>query len=216
MKKSVGESFLKYGAFIVGAILLVGAIVYFSENRTVDSARYANVNIGESPVLGSQDAPVTIVEFADYQCPYCEQFWSENYFQLKKDYIETGKAKLVFMNFPIPQHANALPAANAAECVRSMGGDEAYWKMHDLIFANQDELSQDNLKKWADSLGFDITKCLEQEKFSNVISAEMKVGMDAGVQGTPTFFINGKELAGAQPYSSIKEEIDSQLMKSQN
>jgi len=212
----------KYSTFILAAILIVGAFVVF----TGDDAPSGNTNTNpgqqlpevgsksqisedDDPILGNPNAPVTIIEFSDYQCPFCAKFWSETLPLLKKDYIDTGKVKLVYRDYPLSFHQMARPAAEAAECVRSAAkSDAAYFKMHDKIFANHESLSVDNLKTWAKELGYDIESCLNSGKFAKEVEKDIA---DGGSLGTPTFFINGKRLRGAQPYSAFKQVIDAEL-----
>jgi len=218
------EALWKYATFILAAVLIVGAIVFFV-NSDGNSGKAVNTGSGtgsangnvvvsadDDAVLGDADAPVEIIEFSDYQCPYCGKFWSETLPQIEKDYIQTGKAKLVFRDFPLESiHPMAMPAALAAECVKDKGGDDAYYKYHDKLFANQASLSNDNLKKWAKELGYDISSCLDSKKFESEVRNDLADGSAAGVQGTPSFIINGQMISGAQPYSVFKQIIDAQL-----
>ena len=170
-----------------------------------------NVTIGDSPIEGKADAPVTIVEFSDYECPFCERFYSDTLQQLRKNYIETGKAKIVFKDFPLSFHPNAHKAAEAARCVRDQKGDSGYFKMHDLLFENQATLSVENYKKWARTLGVNgetFDTCLDSGKHASAIDAEEAYGQSLGVSGTPTFFVNGMSLEGAQPYSAFEQAIE--------
>ncbi len=186
------------------------------------------VSSDDDPVLGNKNTKVTIVEFSDYQCPFCRKFWTETFSELKKNYIDTGKVKLVFRDFPLSFHPGAQPAAEAAECARSIGGDEAYWKMHDKIFSEENILDSGSptgavsktvqftavdLKKWAKDLGYDIGSCLDSGKFANEVQKDANQGASYGVQGTPAFFVNGKLLSGAYPYASFKQLIDAELAK---
>ncbi len=172
-------------------------------------ASAGQINEDDDAVLGDANAPVTIIEFSDYQCPFCQRFWSETLPLIKKDYIDTGKVKLIYRDYPISQiHPQAQTAAEAAECVRAKGGDSAYFKMHDKIFENQASLNKDNLISWADDLGYDIESCLDNGDFKDEVLADLS---DGGNLGTPTFFINGVQVEGAQPYSNFKAIIDAQL-----
>lgn len=173
-------------------------------------------------VLGSKDATVAMVEFSDFQCPYCEKFYSGAYQDIKKNYIDTGKVKLVFRNFPLDGHPGAYPAALAAQCVRDQGGDEMFFKMHDKIFENQGVLGgsadarKEALLGFAKEVGVDATKytkCVEDDKFKNEINADLAAGQKAGVSGTPSFIVNGAVLVGAQPYETFQQTIDAALAK---
>jgi protein-disulfide isomerase len=222
------DSLWKYSTFILGALVIIGAFVVFSGNN--GSPTTGNVaNTGDTPgqqlpaqgaksqisadddaVLGDKNAPVTIIEFSDYECPFCARFHSQTLPQLKKEYIDTGKAKLVYRDYPLAQiHRQATIAAEAAECVRDeAGNDEAYFEYHDTIFENQQSVNEANLKLWAQQQGFDINKCLDSGKFKSEVQKDLQ---DGGQLGTPTFFINGKQLRGAQPFSAFKQIIDAEL-----
>lgn len=167
-------------------------------------------NADNDPVLGKSTAPVTIIEFSDFQCPFCEKFYTETLPQLKKEYIDTGKAKLVFRDYPLSLHPMAHISAEAAECVRMKAGgkDAAYFKYHDKIFENQESLTAENLKKWAKEQGYNIDSCLANGDKKAEVDKDVQ---DGGSLGTPTFFINGVKLEGAQPFSAFKQVIDAQL-----
>ncbi|MBS3071512.1 thioredoxin domain-containing protein [Candidatus Pacearchaeota archaeon] len=172
------------------------------------------VETGDSPVLGDVNAQVTIVEFSDYECPYCGRHFSETYPQLVKNYIDTGKAKLIFMDYPLSFHPNAQKAAEAARCFGAQKGDSGYFKMHDKLYQNQQALSIENYKKWARELGANGAKfdaCLDSNEFADEVQANLAYGSSLGVSGTPGFFINGVRVEGAQPYSVFKQIIDSEL-----
>lgn len=219
------ESLWKYSTFVLAAILIIGAIVFFTSGdttgRVVDDSGNAlpstggnvQVSIDDDATRGDEDAKVTIVEFSDYECPFCGRYFQQTYGQLKTDYIDTGKVRYVFRDFPLSFHQNAMPAALAAECIKEKGGDEAYWKMHDKMFENQESLGKDNLKAWAKEIGYDISSCMDSEKYKSEIQKDMRDGQEYGVQGTPAFFINGKLISGAQPYSVFKQAIDAELAK---
>ena len=176
------------------------------------------VEIGDSPSNGDANAPVTIVEFSDYECPFCGRFFLETLPLIEEKYIKTGKARLVYKDFPLNSiHLNAQKAAEAARCVEEQKKDEGYFKMHDLLFKNQQELSVENYKKWARSLGVVGTKfdkCLEDGKFEGAVLNDFVYGQSLGVTGTPAFFINGKLISGAQPYSVFEQMIDAALESS--
>lgn len=175
----------------------------------------------DDAILGNPDAPITIVEFSDYQCPYCRVFFNDTYPMLKEKYIDTGKAKLVFRDYPLSFHKDAQPAAIAAECVRDEAGDEAYFKMHDMIFEGQNKkgtgtvaITEEELAGYADELGAnlsDYNSCIADESMVNEVLADLAAGGAAGVSGTPSFVVNGKFLEGAQPFSEFEILIEGQL-----
>ncbi|MEM3113129.1 MAG: thioredoxin domain-containing protein [Candidatus Pacearchaeota archaeon] len=173
--------------------------------------KFVDASEDDDAVLGNKNAPVTIIEFSDFQCPFCERFFSESFPQIKSKYIDSGKVKLVYRDFPLNFHPMAQKAAEAAECVRSKGRDEAFWKMHDKIFENQDSLSETNLKKWAKELGYDIDSCLDNGEKTQEVLKDLSDGTSYGVSGTPSFFINGKMIEGAVPYQIFESEIENAL-----
>ena len=186
-----------------------------------------SVSADDDPVLGNPEAPITIVEFSDFQCPYCGKFVAESMGKLKEDYIDTGIAKLVFRDFPLPSHTKALVASQAAECYRSLGAmakDELYFEMHDMLFANQSVWGQFNDTVDAETAILDLMKseldadettvsavksCIDAGTMKAEIEADYKAGREYGISGTPTFFINGKKLVGAWPYEVFAKIIDS-------
>jgi len=172
-----------------------------------------DVSLDDDPVLGDSKAKVTIVEFSDYECPFCGRYFTQTYPQLKKDYIDTGKVRLVFRDYPLPFHQNAQKAGEASECADDQG---KFWEMHDKLFRNQQALSVENLKKYAGELGLDQKKfdeCLDSGKYASEVQNDMNDGSKYGVSGTPSFFVNGQILVGAQPYSEFKKLIDAELAK---
>jgi protein-disulfide isomerase len=170
----------------------------------------------KDPVWGSRTAPVTIVVFSDFQCPFCSRV-EATVDQLKQNYGK-DKLRIVWKNEPLPFHDKAKPAAIAAEAVFRAKGSDAFWKFHAAAFKGQRELSDDNYKKWAQEAGVDAATF---EKFKNDPSVAKKVDEDndlaksVGANGTPHFYINGVELSGAQPYDKFKEVVDAQLAKAQ-
>lgn len=193
------------------------------ERREKRPAR-AKVSIKDRPVLGRADAPVTIVEFSDYQCPYCRRFTRSVLPSIKKDYVETGKVRYVFKDFPIERiHPRALGAAVAAHCAGEQG---KYWEMHDLLFDNQKKLSPDAINGHAGTLGLEAAAfeaCLASGRYKEGIAADQREGRDAGVRGTPTFIVGrtvpgesveGAFVRGAQPYRIFKAVIEKTLGES--
>lgn len=172
-----------------------------------------DVSLDDDPVLGDADAKVTIVEFSDYECPFCGRYFTQTYPQLKKDYVDTGKVKIVFRDYPLPFHSNAQKAAEAAECADDQG---KFWEMHNKLFSNQQALDVASLKKYAGELALDQTKfdeCLDSGKYESEVQNDLSQGGSYGVSGTPSFFVNGIMLVGAQPYSEFKKLIDAELAK---
>jgi protein-disulfide isomerase len=162
----------------------------------------------DGPSKGPSSAPVTIVEFSDFECPYCSRA-EETVSQVLKQYGD--KVRLVYRDFPLPFHPNAQKAAEAAQCAGDQG---KYWEMHEKLFANQKDLKPEALKGYAKELNLDpakFEKCLDGGAKAAVVDANRKAGEKVGVTGTPAFFINGYQLTGAQPFEEFKTIIDAEL-----
>ncbi len=172
----------------------------------------------DDAILGDPDAPVTIVEFSDFQCPYCVKFYKDTLPQIKEKYIDTGKVKFVYRDFPLSFHKAAVPAAILSECTAEQAGDDAYYKMHDKVFETiSSGYDEDALIAYAVELGVDETElrtCLEDEDMEAEIYADMKDGQSAGISGTPGFLVNGQVLSGAQPFSIFESIIEDELSNS--
>ena len=184
----------------------------------------AKISADDDPIIGNPDAPITIIEFSDFQCPFCARFHVQTLPSLMEEYIEQGKVKLVFRDFPIQNiHPNALPAAVAAECANDQG---KFKGMHDLLFENQKQWSDletspvlSTFVQYAKDLQIneeEFTSCLTGGKYIDEIRNDLEDGRNYGVSGTPGFFIGNDdvgyvELKGAQPFDSFKRIIDSQL-----
>jgi protein-disulfide isomerase len=171
-----------------------------------------DVSVDDDPSLGPADAPVTIIEFSDFQCPYCSRFQTETFPQIIQNYGD--KVRFVYRDFPLTNlHQYALKAAEASECADDQG---AYWKYHDLLFQNQSALDDASLKNYAASLGLDtaaFNQCLDSDSTMSEIQKDYQDGITAGVQGTPAFFVNGNLIEGAQPYSVFQAAIEAALAK---
>ncbi|PIZ72614.1 hypothetical protein COY07_02985 [Candidatus Peregrinibacteria bacterium CG_4_10_14_0_2_um_filter_43_11] len=141
---------------------------------------------------GDKNAPVTLIEFSDYECPFCGRFFSETLPQITKKYIDSGKVKMVYRDFPLGFHANARPAAIASNCAREQGGDKTYFLYHNLLYGNQQDLSEEALQKYAADLNLDANKfasCLTSGKFDAEIDADSADGQASGISGTPAFLM---------------------------
>ncbi len=177
-----------------------------------DAPELVEVSVDGDPVLGDANAPVTVLEFSDFQCPFCKKANDEALKQVKENYVKTGKVKLVFRDFPLEIHPEAETAALAAECAHEQG---KFWEYHDVLFENQASLSDANYKKWAEELGFDteqFNKCYKGLKYLDEVRKDMNDGQSYGVSGTPAFFVNGKLVTGAQPYTVFEQEIEAALV----
>ncbi len=187
-----------------------------------------DLTIVDAPYLGQPDAVVTLIEFTDYQCPFCRRHNTQTKPQLIKDYVETGKLKYVLREFPLAQiHPQATKAAEAALCA---GDQDKYWDMNALFFANQRKLKPTDLLAYAGDLGLDMARfsaCLDDGKHAKRVQSDLQAGIKAGVRGTPSFFLGltdpsdstkikaTKVLRGAQPYSVFKQAIDQLIAESE-
>lgn len=175
-----------------------------------DLPRY-EVKEGEQPALGKDAAPVTIVEFSDFQCPYCQQA-SSMLKELRNSYGD--RVRIVFRDFPLSQHPDARPAAAAAHCADEQG---RFWDYHDVLFGNPQELGADKLKEYAGDLKLDLEafeSCLSSTRPEKAIVADESEAQRLGIQGTPAIFINGVKLIGLLPLPLMKSLIDHELERS--
>lgn len=162
------------------------------------------------PSRGPAKAPVTIVEFSDFECPYCSR---ANEALTKVEEVYGDKVRIVFRDFPLSFHSNAKKAAEAGHCADEQG---KFWELHDKMFENQRALGVDELKGYAKEIGLDSGKfdaCLDGGKMAAKVEKNMEAGEEAGVSGTPAFFINGKMVAGALPFEEFQKVIDAELVR---
>jgi protein-disulfide isomerase len=171
-----------------------------------------DVSTDDDPVRGPKDAAVTIIEFSDFECPYCRRV-QPTLKRLLKDY--EGQVRLVYRDFPLNIHKHAQKAAEAAQCA---GEQDHFWPYHDKLF-EQTALSPSDLKKYAGELGLDMDKftaCLDSGKYTQEVAHDMKDGQAAGVNSTPSFFVNGQPLSGAVPYEHFQELVEAALARNQS
>jgi len=169
----------------------------------------AGVSADDDPFIGPKDALVTIIEFNDFQCPFCKRFRDETLDQILGTY--EGKVKYVLRDFPLSFHQHAQKAAEASECADDQG---KFWDYHDLLFANQNALDVASLKGYAAQLGVDtatFNDCLDTGKHASEVQKDHQDGLAAGVTGTPGFFINDVPVKGAKPFSTFQQVIDAAL-----
>jgi protein-disulfide isomerase len=161
-----------------------------------------------SPSKGPAKAPVEMIEFSDFQCPFCQRA-DPTVQQVLSTYGD--RIRLVYRHYPLPNHPNARPAAEAAACAAEQ---DKFWQYHDRLFANPTKLADPDLKRHAADLGLNTGQfdgCLDSHKQKAKVDTDLKAGEDAGVNGTPAFFINGRILSGAQPFEAFKKIIDEEL-----
>jgi protein-disulfide isomerase len=165
----------------------------------------------DDAIKGDKNAPVTIIEFSDYECPFCARFYSDTLSQIDEKYIKTGKVKFVYRDFPLGFHQNAQKAAEAAECAGEQG---KYYEMHDLLFEKGVQGGVASFKQYAKQIGLDTGKfdtCLDSGAMAGEIRKDMSDGQKAGVQGTPGFLVNGQLISGAQPFAVFEQVIEAEL-----
>lgn len=217
------------GGFVISTLLLAGSIVYVGK-LWIDSrvqpeslvnneeVIIADVKIPESaPMLGGKEAKVTLVEFADYQCPFCGIFHKETFPELKRDYIDSGKVRFYYQDFAFLGEESVL-AAEAAKC---SGEQNKYWEYHDYLYSNQKGENEgafalDNLKNFAGMIGLNkpqFNACLDSGKYKAQVEEETRLGESYGVAATPTIFVNGKKIEGAGNYEEYRTLIEEELSK---
>jgi protein-disulfide isomerase len=192
-----------------------------SIRRPPPTPQSVKVSIDDDPIKGDPKAPVTIVEFSDYQCPFCKRFYDQVLPALEKEYISTGKVRLVYRDYPLQFHKNALPAAIAANCAREQG---KYWEVQNFLFENPNKLDTASIISSAGELNLnreEFEKCLNDKTQEAEIDKDFQDGQLYGVRGTPSFFIGktdddkkemtGLYIRGAQPFQVFKREIDKLL-----
>ena len=179
----------------------------------------AKISVKDKQVMGAADAPVTVVEFADYQCPFCLRFTKTTFPLLKKKYIDTGKVRWVALNLPLPFHKDARKAAQAAHCA---GEQEKFWEMRELLFRNPQKLNTENLPAHAETLSLEMTafnECLQSDRYLAEIDQDAKDAKAVRLTGTPSFIIgktasdeiSGDVVIGAQPMNKFEAAIEKAL-----
>jgi protein-disulfide isomerase len=186
-----------------------------------DALPTESIDVTRDPFRGAANAKVAIIEYSDYQCPFCARYEKDAYIQIMKDYVDSGKLKYVWRDLPLDMHPHAMKAAVAANCAGVQG---KFWEMHDRLFANQQALAPADLSKHAESLGLNVGQfqtCLDSDTFDGDIKTDIAEAAKANINGTPSFLIgvvqpNGsvkivKKLVGARPYADFKAAIDSAI-----
>lgn len=216
-------------AFLLGVLytqvqfLQKGTTVAANETYTggepIQPAGPVDVSEGNLPILGNKDAKVTIVEFSDFQCPFCKQMFDEALPQIKKEYIDTGKAKFAFRHYPLVSiHPNAQKAAEAAECANDQ---DKFWEYHDQLFTNQADWESlpaaDALNKYVEYAnviginGEELRECVSSGRMAENVQKDIADGDKVGVDGTPASFVNGILISGAVPFEEFKTQIEAAL-----
>lgn len=208
-------------SILLAAIIVAVTLIYTkspSNEALPEVEAVVDIELGDGPFQGDKEAPVQIVEYSDFQCPFCRVFWEETYSRLKSEYIDTGKVVLEYRDYPLDFHPAAIPSAQAARCANEQG---KFWEMHDKMYFEQSELGDNTiqygiseLKLWGKEIGLNtdsFNTCLESDKYVDDINTDAASGEEYGVSGTPTFFINGIRLVGAQPFETFKNIIEAEL-----
>jgi len=213
-------------AIVIAGALIAGAVIFNKDDAKVEDAKgdtkkavkeevqegeeVVDVSIDDDAIKGDENAKVTIIEFSDYECPFCKKA-EPTMKKILKNY--EGKVRWVYRDFPMSYHKNAQLAAEASEAAHAQG---KYWEYHDLIYENTKNLKKADLIKYAEQLGLDVqqfTSDLESGKYTEEVKKDLADGEKAGVDGTPAFFINGRKVVGAQPYEEFARVIDEELEK---
>lgn len=231
-KKRAPSPFLIPGAIIMAGVLIAGAIFYTNYYKSAPgpklgsavapaggkddpgSTAIAGDLADDDPFLGNPEAPVTLVEFGDFQCPFCARFFQTTEREIIDKYVKTGKARLVYRDFPITAiHNEAQKAAEAAECADEQ---DKFWSYHDMLYQRQSELGLQNYKKWAVDLGLNanqFNQCLDSDKYAVEVGKDLADGQAAGVGRTPTTFVNGRIVQGAVPFTQFQAIVEEELKK---
>lgn len=191
------------------------------ETQKQNNNQRVEVSVDDDAVLWDPDAPVTIIEFSDYECPFCKRHYIQTLPDIKENYVDKWLVKIVFRDFPLWFHDPlATQQAIAAECAREQWGDDVYYEYHDLIYDNTTSnwrwMEKSKLYDLADQLNLDSNKfatCLDEEKYKDEVMKDLADWQKYGITGTPWFFINGRPLKWAYPYSEFKRIIDEELAK---
>lgn len=214
-------------SIIIAGLIIAGAIIYTQKPKSQPVSQPVleekltekkeelteKFKIEESDhIRGDFSAPVTIVEYSDFQCPFCKRFHPTMQ-QILADY--PGKVRWVYKHFPLDQiHAQARPSAEASECVWEQKGNDGFWQFADSLFENQSRLGEALYTELAESLGLNLTQfgnCVSSRKYKDHVEADSQEGIKAGVRGTPGNFVNGEAIPGAVPYETLKAAVDRAL-----
>ncbi len=215
-------------AIIIAGALISGSVLYSNSGRriapqlgaanvgkAVDNAELLKQAQTDSRSLGDPNAPVTMVEFSDFQCPFCGKFFRESQGKIIEQYVKAGKVRFVYRDFAF-LGPESIMAAEASRCAQDQS---AFWQYHDYLFThqqgeNQGAFSKEKLKEFAAALNLDTTKfnsCLDQEIYRDQVQKDLDLGRTLGVDGTPFTFVNDKFFSGALPFEQFKTAIDAAL-----
>jgi protein-disulfide isomerase len=198
-------------AFFLG---LGGGYLLWGSNKPsaaadTNAVKRVDVSTDDDPSIGPDNAKVTVIEFSDFQCTFCQIWYKQDYKQLLESY--PNQIRFVYRDLPLPMHPQAIPAAEAAECANEQG---AFWKYHDALFEQKYGLDRAAYEHYASDLGLDakaFAECLDSHRYLSEINADASDANRVGISGTPSFVINGRILVGALPFSDFKTVIDEEL-----
>lgn len=216
------------GAILLAGVLIGGAVVFSqggspgtaSPTEAVQPPTAAeevtgdiNIEFAGFPSIGDPDAPVTIVEYSDYACPFCQRFWSDTLPLIKENYVDTGQVRFVYKDFTV---VGGDRIAEAAHCA---GEQDAYWEFHDLAFERHSQDrgqwgNSDVHRGYAQELGLDanaLVECFEERRYQQRVAESTREAAANGGRGTPYFLVNDQSISGAQPFQAFQAAIDAQL-----
>jgi protein-disulfide isomerase len=206
----LGAGFLLWGRDSGAAAQTADSAVQTSSQEAPRQVTRYEIPVDDDPVIGPENAAITIVEFSDYECPFCTKWYAEVWPRLQETY--PNQVRLVYRDFPLTSiHGNAVPAAEAANCAGEQG---AYWEFHEMLFTAPDGLSKEAYQNYASELELDAAsfdQCVEERRYQDEVTSDLNFAFELGVRSTPTFFINGIALVGAQPFEVFQEVIDKEL-----
>lgn len=219
---AVGIIIAFVGGYYFGTSTVEPQLVYINDAKDVIQKQPVKISADDDPFFGNPNAPITIIEFSDFQCPFCARFHAETQGLIEKNYIESGKVKIVYRDFPLNSHKNAPMAAVAAECANEQG---KFWQYHDALFNAQSDWAKlepidalETFKQYATQLELsqDFATCLETGRYLQEIQKDLKDGVSYGVSGTPAFFIGNDKIGytqidGAKPYDAFSSVIDKMI-----
>jgi protein-disulfide isomerase len=196
---------------IVITLVVLAALGFFLwhaiTQREQPTSDRVDVPVGSAPTLGNADAPITVVIFSDFECPFCGEFSRSEFPKIREQFVDSGQVRVAFRHFPIATHLNALPAAEAAACAQDFG---KFWEYHDTLFTHQSGLDRDSLIRYATELGINETEfrsCLDGDSRLVTVTQDREWGLRLGVAGTPTFFFNGRAVPGALTAEEFAQQV---------
>lgn len=214
-------------SIILAGVMIAGTILYTSGKNENAGNNIAQIGANQpsagsghiiklavedtDPSIGDAKAPVTIITFEDFECPFCRRFSQQTLPSIMEQYVKSGKVRIVWKDFPLSIHSHARQAHEAARCAWEQN---KFWDYHDLLFNNQGSLTTDDLNKYAKSLGLNenqFSSCFNSSKYTSIINQKIDEGTSVGVSGTPSFLINGRLVVGAQPFQAFADVINQAL-----